>query len=78
MRPDDLLEFVRRRPFQPFVIHMTDGQSYEVTHPERIIVARNRAVVGYGGRNGIPQGTHHVSLIHIVRVEDLADASSNQ
>jgi len=78
MKPDDLLEFVRRQPFVPFRIHMTDGHMYEMNHPERIIVARNLAVVAYGGRNGIPEGTHHVSLPHVVRVDDLADESSSQ
>lgn len=76
MRADELLEFVRRQPFTPFRIHMTDGQAYEVNHPERILVARDLAIVAYGGRNDIPQGTHHVSLLHIVRIEELADASS--
>ena len=77
MRADELLEFVRRQPFTPFRIHMTDGQAYEVNHPERILISRSLAIVAVGGKNGIAERTHHVSLLHIVRVEDLADASSN-
>ena len=34
MRPDDFLQLLRTRPFAPFRIHATDGQTYDVRHPD--------------------------------------------
>jgi len=74
MRPDDLHEFTRRRPFAPYRIHLTDGRTYEIRHPDQVIVLRSRIVVGVGGDNGVPEHTEHVALIHIVRIEELHSA----
>ena len=71
MRPDDLLELVRKRPFVPFKIHLTDGKSYEVSHPDQIIILRSRAVVGAGHDNGLPDHLEHLALVHVVRLEEL-------
>ncbi len=72
MRPQDLLEHTRRHPFQPFRLWLTDGQTYDVRHPDQIIVLRSRAIVGVGG-NGIADRTEEVALVHIVRLEPLVD-----
>lgn len=71
MRPDDLLELVRRQPFAPFRIHITDGSMYDVVHPDQIIVLRSRAVLAVGGSNGVPDRLEHVGLVHVVRLEEL-------
>jgi hypothetical protein len=71
MCPDDLVEQVRRQPFVPFRLHVTGGKTYEVRHPEQIIVLRSRAVVAVGGANGIGEGFEHVALIHVTRIEEL-------
>jgi hypothetical protein len=34
MRPEELTELLRVRPFVPLRIHLTDGQSYEIHHPD--------------------------------------------
>lgn len=72
MRPEDLLALTRRAPFAPFRIHMSDGQAYEIRHPDQIIVLRSRAVVGVGHDNGVPERVEHVALLHICRLEEVA------
>lgn len=72
MRPDGLVELVRRQPFVPFRLHETGGKTYEVRHPEQIVVLRSRAVVAVGGENGIGEGVEHVALIHVTRIEELS------
>lgn len=74
MRPDDLLELVRRQPFAPFRVHITGGKTYDVRHPDQIIVLRSRAVVAVGGENGVGDRLEHVALVHVVRVEELAES----
>jgi hypothetical protein len=77
MRPDDLLEPLRRRPFAPFRIHLTAGETYDVRHPDQIIVLRSRAALSAGAENGIPKHVDHVALVHIVRIEELPTESAN-
>lgn len=71
MRPDDLLELVRRQPFEPFRLHITGGRTYDVRHPDQIIVLQSRAVLPAAGESGIPVRLEHVALVHIVRAEEL-------
>lgn len=71
MRPDDLIELVRRKPFEPFRIHITGGRMYDVCHPDQIIVLRSRAVLAVGAENGVAERLEHVALVHVVRVEEL-------
>ena len=46
MPPQDLLKSVRRRPFVPFRLHVSDGTVYEIKHPELLMVSMESAIVG--------------------------------
>jgi hypothetical protein len=76
MRPDDVLELVRRQPFAPFRIHITGGKTYDVQHPDQIIVLRSRAVLAVGSEDGVGDRLEHVALVHVVRLEELAESAS--
>ena len=71
MRPEDLYQFTRRRPFAPYRIHTTDGQVYEIRHPDQVIVLRSRVIIGVGAEDGVPDHSEHVALLHVVRIEEL-------
>jgi hypothetical protein len=45
MAPADMLLELRRRPFAPFRIHLSDGTVYEVRHPEMVMVGLTSAIV---------------------------------
>ncbi len=74
MRPEDILRFLRARPFEPFRIYMSDGKTYDVAHPELALVERSVVIVGVPGPMG-PNGPleHSVfcALVHITRAEKL-------
>jgi hypothetical protein len=70
MRPDDLFEFTRKRPFSPYRIYTTDGKTYEIRHPDQVIVLRSRVVIGVGSAGRVPDHAEDVALVHIVRLED--------
>jgi hypothetical protein len=70
MNADTIREFVRRQPFQPFVIRMSNGEVHEVRHPECVIVLKTKIVVGYPD----DERTVHCGLIHVNRVEALQPA----
>jgi hypothetical protein len=74
MRPHDLLELVRARPFVPFRIHATDGRTYEVRHPDQALVLRTRVILPLPSGNGVPERSEHLALIHIVRIEEVPPA----
>lgn len=46
VRPEEMLQHVRKRPFEPFRIRMDDGTVYEVLRPEFAMVGRTTMVVG--------------------------------
>ncbi len=73
MRAEEIMQLVRRRPFQPFRVHLTTGQQYDVRHPEFIIVQRQCAEVGMDPdpNTGVVDRVEYVSLLHVVRIENL-------
>ena len=79
MRAEDLYAFTRRQPFVPFRIHSTDARTYEVWHPDQVIPMRSRVIVcvGVGGEGSPPDAVEHLSLIHVVRLEEI-DADRRQ
>ncbi len=72
MRPEDILDLLRARPFRPFRIHMAAGQQFEVHHPELAMVGRSQVIVGIPARQG-PEGmidrTVNCALLHITTTE---------
>ncbi len=74
MRPEDVREFLRRRPFQPFRLTLTDGRTYDVMHPELAIVGRSWVEVGLarpGDPENIAERLISVSLLHIMQIEPM-------
>ena len=73
MEATEIIKLLRVRPFEPFRIHMTDGRSFDIDHPELSIVTRRKMIIGVGANreSGISDHTENCSLIHVVRVEEL-------
>ena len=76
MRATELTELVRRRPFVPFRLHLTTGQSYDIRHPDFLWVRRQciDLVTNSDPKTGVIDNTERISLLHIVRIEDLETA----
>jgi hypothetical protein len=36
--PDELLRLLRKRPFEPFRVHLTDGRVFDIRYPELNLV----------------------------------------
>lgn len=77
MRAEEFTELLRMRPFVPLRITMTDGQTYDIRHPDRVIVMRQRIDIGINPdpATGVVEGVAHCSLLHVVRVEPLATSA---
>jgi hypothetical protein len=76
MRPEELRELLKARPFVPLRIHMTDGQTFDIRHPDQVLVLRGRVDIGLGADpvTGVLDRVEHCPLLHIVRVEELQAA----
>ena len=74
----DFHSVLRVRPFVPFRVVTSDGTSYEIRHPELVMVAVSSAVIGYP-TPGEPMTMARydiVSMFHIVRLEPMPEAAT--
>jgi hypothetical protein len=75
MRPEEVVALLRRRPFVPLRIHMTDGKIYDIHHPEMVLVRRQSLDIGVPNTDdGVADRVDHCSLLHTMRIEELASA----
>ena len=78
MAPTDFDEFLRSTPFEPFRIVASTGDTYEIRHPELLMVGRGSVTVGVAGDpdQWYYDRTIRLSLYHIVRLEPIRSGSS--
>ena len=77
MGMQDLLDILRAEPFVPFRIYATDGRTHDVRHPDQALVLRSVVVLPIISLEGVPERQESLSLVHIVRVEQLAPPVSS-
>lgn len=46
MSPNVITEYIRRRPFEPFRLEVSDGSHYDILHPELCMVGMSHVAVG--------------------------------
>jgi len=64
-------ELLARRPFKPFRLVMSSGQTYEVRHPEMAMLTRSDMLVGTNVEDGVPAEFRICSLLHVATVEPI-------
>ncbi len=75
MQDDDFLSALSKRPFEPFRIQVSDGTSYDVRHPELVMVGIGSVAIGVppaGVAKPVYQRIETVSLMHVVKLLPLA------
>ncbi|MGF1582988.1 MAG: hypothetical protein ACFCD0_27015 [Gemmataceae bacterium] len=74
MSPDELRKTLKQQPFEPFRIILSDGGSYEVRHPDRLMVGQRTAIVGMTSSPDqvLFELSAKVDLLHITRIEPKA------
>jgi hypothetical protein len=45
MNADAIREMLQRQPFQPFVIHLSSGETHEVRHPDCLAIGKGRIAI---------------------------------
>jgi hypothetical protein len=70
-------DLLSARPFQPFRLIMSSGQSYEVRHPEMAMLTRTSILVGIDETDdGVPAEFKICSLLHVTTIEPVSAARS--
>lgn len=74
MRPDDILRPLLRQPFEPFRLCVVDGATYEIRHPDQVVVERSTVHIA-GAVANLPRPLVErdviVALLHISRLEPI-------
>jgi len=70
-------ELLAQRPFRPFRLVMSGGQSYDVRHPEMAMLTRSDMLVGVEpGEDNVPAEFRICSLLQVTTVEPLPAKST--
>ena len=80
MQRDTLREWLKRQPFQPFRVFLSDGRTFDVRHPRTNLLAQTFIKIGIPEPNStdpwICDYTEFVPLTQITKVEPLSSVSS--
>jgi hypothetical protein len=72
MHPDDLFAAIRRRPFTPFRLHVSDGSSHDIGHPAMILVTRRSAILALpGDPTQVAERALTIAMVHVSRIDEL-------
>jgi hypothetical protein len=70
MNIDTIREWSNRRPFEPFELRLSNGEVYQVRHPEVVALGRNRIAIVDPETDRFV----HVALVHINNIKALQAA----
>lgn len=70
MRPTHIREHLRAQPFHPLRIHVSDGASYDIRHPEMAYVTANQVMIARKmAADNLPDEVVFFDPIQITRIE---------
>lgn len=65
MNAEALRELLRRQPFEPFELRLSDGDVHQIRHPENMWAGGSRGLVHYPDKDRVVI----ISLLHINAIE---------
>ena len=71
MTAEDLVEILEERPFVPLLLHLSDGRTHTIRHPEMTIVSQDLVAIGIttDASSRVAERITHCSISHIVEVQ---------
>lgn len=72
MRAQEIQAHMRKRPFVPIRVFLSDGSSHDVRHPEFMLVMQREVIIGIlpvGAE--IPEHAVYIDPVHITRIEPI-------
>jgi hypothetical protein len=79
MNREELQSKARQQPFEPFRVILTTGPTYDIRHPDLIMVGRRSAIIGVTKTpdRAFYDNTIQVDLLHVVGIEGIAASPSS-
>ncbi len=76
--PDDIQKRMRKSPFIPVRIIISSHQTFDVMHPDLVLVGRREIMIGMASRKNPAQYEQvtRVPITHITALEDLPTTTS--
>jgi hypothetical protein len=74
MHPHQVRDQLRKQPFEPFRIHISDGSAYGIDHPEMAVITARAIGVGVHATDDvedIPERPVQLDPWHVTRLEPL-------
>jgi hypothetical protein len=73
MTAEHIREWLREVPFQPFRIVTSSGESYEIFHPDTVLVTTRVLYIGLyrSNRPNVPDRVAHVAVMHVTELVPL-------
>lgn len=72
MRADQIRAHLKKQPFRPIRVYVSDGSSYDVRHPEFMLVTRVEVVIALDpGTDEVPERSVYCDPVHITRIEPI-------
>ena len=68
MSPESIRDLLKRKPFAPFQMTLSSGQTIEVRHPEFVVLTKNGMIVAYPDSDRISI----CAFLHIASVDTIA------
>jgi hypothetical protein len=75
MTSEDLIELLEERPFVPLRVHLSNGRTHDIRHPEMAIVGQDIIAIGVETNEGSLPRIRLVSVAHINEVEPVPDSA---
>jgi hypothetical protein len=70
MAPREILEVVRRKPFEPFRLVLADGAKYDINHADQCMVMKKSVVIGEMAPDaGFIEWTININCWNVIRIE---------
>jgi hypothetical protein len=70
MNAEAVREWLVRRPFEPSELRLSNGEMYQVRHPENVALGRTKMAVADPETDRIT----HIALVHINSIQPLQTA----
>ncbi len=74
---DDIQARLHERPFVPVRIVTSSGQSYDVSHPDLVLVGRRFLIIGTASNENPSQieAASRVAVMHVTDLQDVPNAA---
>jgi hypothetical protein len=79
MTAHEIKSFLKKIPFEPFTLVMSNNERYDVYHPEMLLVGYGMCTLGLakpGDPDLIADRFVHLSVDHILKIEPTAKAKA--